>query len=166
LAQFKDDDEVGLRIFSTDLSGTAKTFLDLLPIAPIGPVRNDMAGRIEGLVPVQGTPLYDVTSASYTTMTDAYDPAKINAIVLLTDGMNDDGAPEDDDDQLAALLDQLRTSSEGTATQAVRVFPIAYGSDADLATLRRIAEASNAAAYDASNPSTIEQVFTAVVSNF
>jgi Ca-activated chloride channel family protein len=46
------------------------------------------------------------------------------------------------------------------------VFPIAYGEDAELAPLKRIAEATNAAAYDASNPSTIIQVFTAVISNF
>ena len=51
-------------------------------------------------------------------------------------------------------------------SKPVRVFAIAYGQDADLSVLRRIAEASNAVAYDASNPSTINQVFAAVVSNF
>ena len=55
---------------------------------------------------------------------------------------------------------------EGVNAKAVRVFPIAYGQDADTATLRRIAEASNAALYSASNPATINDVFTAVVSNF
>ena len=48
----------------------------------------------------------------------------------------------------------------------MRVFTIAYGEDADLAALRRIAEATNAAAYDASDPPTINQVFTAVITNF
>ena len=33
-------------------------------------------------------------------------------------------------------------------------------------TLEQIAESTNAAAYDASNPATISKVFTAVVSNF
>ena len=33
-------------------------------------------------------------------------------------------------------------------------------------TLKQIAEASNAAAYDASNPKTINKVFEAVISNF
>ena len=47
-----------------------------------------------------------------------------------------------------------------------RLFTIGYGKDADLGTLRLMAEATNAAAYDASNPATINQVFTAVVSNF
>ena len=35
-----------------------------------------------------------------------------------------------------------------------------------MTTLTQIAEATNAAAYDASNPETISKVFTAVVSNF
>jgi Ca-activated chloride channel homolog len=167
LDEFKDDDEVGLRIFSTDLDGDESPFyLDLLPIAPIGPARDALASRIDGLVPVQGTPLYDVTGASYTRMVDGYDPAKINAVVLLTDGRNDDGDTADDAEQLDGLLSELRVGSEGADTRPVRIFPIAYGGDADLATLKRIAEATNAAAYDASNPATIEQVFTAVVSNF
>lgn len=165
LDEFKDDDQVGLRIFSTDLPDGA-FYLDLLPVAPIGPQRQALADRIDGLVPVQGTPLYDVTAASYTAMVDTFDPALINAVVLLTDGRNDDGIPEDDQEQLDGLLDGLRVGSEGVNTTPVRIFPIAYGADADLATLRRIAEATNAAAYDASNPDTIEQVFTAVVSNF
>ena len=50
--------------------------------------------------------------------------------------------------------------------QAVRVFTIAYGDDADLKILRRIADASQGAAYDAKDPASIDKVFTAVVSNF
>ena len=52
------------------------------------------------------------------------------------------------------------------STTPVRMFTIAYGDDADLATLKRMAEATNAAAYDATDPQAIASVFTAVVSNF
>jgi Ca-activated chloride channel family protein len=48
----------------------------------------------------------------------------------------------------------------------VRLFTIGYGEDADLDTLRRISETTNAATYDSSDPTSIDQVFTAVVSNF
>ena len=48
----------------------------------------------------------------------------------------------------------------------MRIFTIGYGKDADLGVLRRIAESTNAAAYDASDPTSINQVFTAVISNF
>jgi Ca-activated chloride channel homolog len=167
LDQFKDEDEVGLRIFSTGLTANKEEFfLDLIPVSPIGAQREGLRRRIDALQPVQGTPLYNVAAASYETMIAGYDAGKINAVVLLTDGKNDDGIRSDDTTQLANLLADLQSGSEGAQSRPVRVFPIAYGKDADLATLRQIAEATRAAVYDASNPATIEQVFTNVVSNF
>jgi Ca-activated chloride channel family protein len=163
LDEFKADDLVGLRIFSTGISRTAPTeYLDLVPIGPISASRENIANRIRGLAPTQGTPLYTVASASYTNLRDTYDDKRINAVVLLTDGRNED--PRNND--LDGLLNTLRAGSEGQAAQPVRIFPIAYGKDADLPVLRRIAEATNAAAYDASNPTTISKVFTNVISNF
>jgi Ca-activated chloride channel homolog len=167
LSQFKDDDEVGLRIFSTGLTADPKNFfVDLIPVGPIGPQREGLRGKIDGLSPIQGTPLYDVTSSSFASMTESFDPKKINAVVLLTDGKNDDGKKSDDVQQLNELIQNLQSGSEGGSARPVRLFTIGYGKDADLATLRQLAEATRAAAYDASNPATIEQVFTAVVSNF
>ena len=86
--------------------------------------------------------------------------------VLLTDGVNDDGDESDDARQLQDLLSTLQRGTNGETAKPIRVFTIAYGKDADLDTLKRIAQASNAAAYDASNPATISKVFTAVLSNF
>jgi Ca-activated chloride channel family protein len=99
-------------------------------------------------------------------MLDDFDPDKINAIVLLTDGMNDDGVRRDDEQQFADLIEELQAGSEGARSRPVRVFTISFGDDADVITLRALASATNAAHYDASNPTTIEQVFTAVISNF
>ncbi|HEX9260714.1 MAG TPA: extracellular solute-binding protein, partial [Acidimicrobiales bacterium] len=168
LDQFKDDDEVGLWVFSTDLPGVdaGAVYREVLPVSAIGRQREEMRRRIDDLFPVNGTPLYDVTAQAFTAMSDGYDAAKINAVVLLTDGMNDDGDRGDDAQQLNGLIEELRVGSEGANTRPVRIFPISYGVGGDLATLRRIAEASSAAVYDASNPATIEQVFNAVVSNF
>ena len=137
-----------------------------MPIAPIGPNRAAMKARIAAQAPTNGTPLYDVTNAAYTAVRDKFDAAKINAVVLLTDGVNDDGQPDDDQAQLDALIKALRVGTEGGNSRTVRIFPISYGEGADKATLRRIAEATNSALYDATNPATIDQVFTAVVSNF
>lgn len=167
LDQFKDEDEVGLRIFSTNLTADKNEFfIDVVPIGPIGAQREGLRRRIDGLQPIEGTPLYNVTASAFETMNAGYDPAKINAVVLLTDGKNDDGVRSDDAAQLSDLLATLQSGSEGAASRPIRVFPIAYGSGADLAVLKQIAEATRAAAYDASNPATIEQVFTNVVSNF
>jgi Ca-activated chloride channel homolog len=166
LDQFKDADEVGLWVFSTDLGGDDPNYREAVPVAPIGQNGADLEREILAQFPTNGTPLYDVTSKSYAAMLDTYDPAKINAIVLLTDGVNDDGNLGDDDDQFDALIAQLQSGSEGAASRPVRVFTIAYGEGADEVTLRAIAQATSAAHYNASNPATIEQVFTAVISNF
>ncbi|MFN2555779.1 MAG: extracellular solute-binding protein [Nitriliruptorales bacterium] len=163
LDQFKGDDLVGVRIFSTGLKTTEpRDYIDLAPIAPIAGQREAVVARIDGLVPTQGTPLYTVARDSFVQLQDGFDPDRINAVVLLTDGKNED--PRNDD--LEQLLRVLRRDSEGGSTRPVRVFTIAYGRDADLGTLRRIAEATNAATYDASDPKSIEKVFTAVLSNF
>jgi Ca-activated chloride channel homolog len=166
LDQFKDADEVGLWVFSTDLGGADPNVRELVPVAPMGGQRDMLGRQIEAQFPTNGTPLYDVTGKAYETMVDGYDPAKINAIVLLTDGMNDDEQPDDDEDQFAELIQTLQAGSEGSSSQPVRLFTISYGEDADAITLRAIAQATRAATYNASNPATIEQVFTAVISNF
>jgi len=167
LGDFNEDDEVGLRVFSTDLGPSAnEEFLDLVPLTRIGDVREQLETRIRDQFPTNGTPLYAATTSAYQAMLEGYDPSRINAVVLLSDGVNDDGQTGDDQQQLETLLSSLRTGSEGQASRPVRVFPIAYGTEADLATLRRIAEGTNAAVYNASDPLTINRVFTAVVSNF
>ena len=167
LGEFKSDDEVGLRIFTTNLgSGQDEDYLDLLEVQAMSTNREPLANRIRDQFPLNATPLYSVTDGSYADMVDGYDPAKINAIVLLTDGQNDDGDTSDDGRQLSELLATLRKGTEGESAKPIRIFPIAYGKTADLDTLTEIAEATNAAAYDASDPATITKVFTAVVSNF
>jgi Ca-activated chloride channel family protein len=165
--QFGSDDEVGLRIFSTELGDAGdQEFLDLVDYGRIGDIGEKIKSTIRGLVPTNGTPLYDVIQSSYDKASDAYDPSRINAVVLLTDGMNDDGNTSDDGRQLDKLITSLRSGTEGENSKPIRVFTIGYGADADLDVLRRIAEASNAAVYDASDPTTIGKVLTAVVSNF
>jgi len=166
LDQFKDDDEVGLRIFTTDLGPDGASFADVLPLSRVGDVRERLATEIRSLLPLNGTPLYEVARTTYRELAAGYDPARINAIVLLTDGRNDDGDSGDDRRQLDELLSTLTAGSEGASSRPVRLFPIAYGRDADLPTLRLIAEASSGAVYDASDPRSIDKVFTAVISNF
>ncbi len=166
LDEFNDQDQVGLRIFTTNVDGKGSDFADLVPIAPMGANRESMARTIDNLQPLEGTPLYTVAQASLELMKQDLDPTRINAIVLLTDGQNSDGNDLDDPEQLQQLITSSRKDSEGKSVASVRIFPIAYGSDADLSVLKRIAEATTATAYDASDPKTIEKVFTNVVSNF
>ncbi len=166
LDEFKDTDQVGLWVFSTDLGGEHPNWREVVPIGEISENRADLAAAIDRQIPVSGTPLYEVTGVAYETMLDQYDPAMINAVVLLTDGINDDGVGTDDDEQFTDLIATLQAGSEGASSRPVRVFTISYGDTADVIALRAISQATSAATYNASNPETIEQVFTAVISNF
>jgi Ca-activated chloride channel family protein len=163
LHDFADRDEVGLRIFSTDIRSTEpKDYVDLVPIGPIASQRELIAQKIGNLAPTQGTPLYTVTQASFDDMRKNYAPDRINAVVLLTDGKNDDPRNENID----PLLRSLRSANEGQSSRPVRVFTIGYGRDADAGVLDRIAQATNAAAYSAKDPTTINTVLINVISNF
>ncbi|MCB1270902.1 MAG: substrate-binding domain-containing protein, partial [Microthrixaceae bacterium] len=119
LEEFKSDDLVGLRIFTTDLGGssdatssdTTSSYEDLSPIERVGDNRERLSSQVSTLIPLNGTPLYEVVGDSHAQMVADYDPAMINAVVVLTDGMNDDGDPADDDSQLASLIEELNRTS-------------------------------------------------------
>jgi Ca-activated chloride channel family protein len=167
LDEFNDDDELGLWVFSTGLGDDGdRNVLQLVPPSRVGDIRENLRNRIGDLFPTNGTPLYEVTQEAYEYMLEGFEPSRINAVVLLSDGRNDDGNFDDDRQQVDELIRTLTEGSEGQQARPVRVFPIAYGSDADLPVLRRIAEATSAAVYDSSDPASIRRVFAAVVSNF
>ena len=166
LDEFKPEDLVGLRVFSTNLGGGEEITVDILPIAPIAEQREQLQIEINALLPTNGTPLYDTAKQSMETMIASYDPTLINAVVLLTDGRNEDGQTGDDSRQLADMLKFLQEQTQGENATPVRLFTIGYGADADLNVLKQMSEASSGAAYNASDPKTINRVFTQVVSNF
>jgi Ca-activated chloride channel family protein len=168
LGEFKASDLVGLREFSTQLGPQrSDDFIDLAPVAAIGPQEEGLRAQIDQLVPTNGTPLYDVVQRSMQAMIDGYDPSRINAVVLLTDGKNEDGDSSDDNRQLSALLRYLQDKTQGEAATPVRLFTIGYGAGADGGVLKQIAEAANGKYYGATaDPTTITKVFTQVISNF
>src|SRR3954447_4519860 len=164
---FSPDDEISFVIFSTGLGPQEdQQVFELVPSGRAADIGERLRAAVESLSPFNDTPLYEVTKQTYQAAVSQFDPTRINAVVLLTDGKNDDGTPDDDQRQLQDLLNTLRSGNEGQASHAVRVFPIGYGADADAQTLRAIADASSSNYYSATDPSTITQVLTAVISNF
>jgi Ca-activated chloride channel homolog len=156
LTQLSDTDEVGLWMFPGEGSQAHRQWLAM---KPLGPQRQEMITRIQQLVPSGGTPLYAVTREASDVVRAQAGTNVINAVVVMTDGKNEN--PDDND--LDGLIREL---GDQAVEGGIRVFTIAYGQDADLDTLRRISEASRAAAYDATDPLTINTVFTNVLSNF
>jgi Ca-activated chloride channel family protein len=158
LTQFGPDDEVGLWTFSTGPTLQDTPYQEKVKVGPLRENGGALKSAIAGLAPKGGTALYATTRAAYDHMLAKADPAKINAVVLLTDGKNE--FPPDND------LDGLTRKLSAAEELQVRVFPIGYGDRADLGALGKIAAAAEGKAYDASDPASIDNVLTAVVSNF
>lgn len=166
---FTDSDRVGLWKFSSGI-GTGGT--DFVPLVPIGPMdgthRQDLAANIDGLTADGATGLYDTIDAAVDSVRATYDPNSINAVVLLTDGVNDKArgiqAP-------AELVDVIR-GKDASGDKPVRVFTIAYGSELDAnnkagaQALATISKGTGAKKYDAKDPTTITNVIIDVLSNF
>jgi len=155
---FSDRDDVGLWIFSTELDGQTD-YQELVPIGPIGPNRDRMRQMVNGLSPLNGTGLYDTTEAGVRTLEKVASQDRITAMLLLTDGRNEDDTNSD----LDALLRSIgRQGEKGD----VRVFAIAYGKDASVDELKAITQATNGKVYESKDPADIGKVFSNVVSNF
>jgi Ca-activated chloride channel family protein len=147
---FSPGDQVSLWSFSDD------TCTEQTPMGAIGEQEQALRDAIASLREDGNTPLYECTRATVDALADA-DASTINGVVILSDGVNSVGG--DGDDDLEGLLNYLEE-------QDVRVFPIAFGSDADPAVLGEIAAAARGAAYDAADPTSIDGVFVSVISNF
>ncbi|MFB9186598.1 substrate-binding domain-containing protein [Dactylosporangium sucinum] len=159
LTLFAPDDEVGLWTFSTEINGAATPYTEQVPIGALSANRARLEQVVKSLSAEGGTALYATTRAAQNKVAASADPSRINAVVVLTDGKNE--YPKDSD--VDGLIRDIDTSEKEIP---VRVFTIAYGGQADLGVLQRISSASRAAAYDASDPTTIDKVLVNVLSNF
>jgi Ca-activated chloride channel family protein len=168
LGQFRADDLVGLRQFSTGLGPQQnEEQIDLAPVAPVAEQKERLADETESLTPANGTPLYAVAQASVRDMVAGYDPSRINAVVLLTDGRNEDGDTANDKKQRDDLVRFLQNQAQGDNAKPVRLFTIGYGASADAGVLKEMAEATNGRYYGATaDPTMITRVFVQVISNF
>ena len=156
---FAKDDEVGLWEFSTERGPNLEPWLEMQPVGPASTSVPAMKADVASMVPDGGTALYATLRTAQKRMLADLDTKRINAIVLLSDGVNE--YPPDDD--LDSLLEQLKGESLDTS---VRVFPIGYGEGADPESLGAIADASRGTYYEANDPASIEKVLASVLSNF
>ena len=151
--------EVGLWEFATKLVG-ASDHRELVPLGPLdGPDggadrRAALALGVAGLQQIVdgGTGLYDTTLAAVRAVRRGWDPDRVNSVVLLTDGRNDDN----DGINLTTLLAQLR--AENDPQRPVPVISLVYGPDADAAALRAISDATGGATYVARDPRQVGQI--------
>ncbi|MBO4204977.1 substrate-binding and vWA domain-containing protein [Micromonospora echinofusca] len=151
------EDRVGLWSFSSETPQR--------PRAPysreigLGPFDQDGFHRkLTGLRVGGGTALYATVRAAHRHVLDNYDPDRINAVVVLTDGRNEYAKDTD----LNRLLADIALDPE----RPVKVFCIAFDEESDFETLDRIAKASAGKAFDARDPAKIDEAFVKLVSSF
>ncbi|MBQ1001120.1 substrate-binding and VWA domain-containing protein [Streptomyces sp. RK62] len=157
LNTFTADDEIGLWDFSTALDG-AKDYRVRVPAGRLGDSEGDvtqrdrLAAAVDRLKPVPdgATGLYDTTLAAYEAARSSYAKGRFNAVVVLTDGVNEDPGSI----SRAALLSRL-----GKLADSKRPLPlimIAVGPDADREEADRIAKATGGSGHEVTDPAQME----------
>jgi Ca-activated chloride channel family protein len=168
LRLFTTESDVGSWEFSTGLDGP-RDYRQTVPIGPIsgrdpgGATHLDLIRQaLLKLRPTNGdTALYDTTLAAYQYVKKHYVPDRINLVVLLTDGHNDD---PNGGLTLPQLLQQLRDGQKDD--RKVRILTFAFGKDADVSALKQISETTGGAVFVSPNPVDIERVFVTALANF
>jgi Ca-activated chloride channel homolog len=150
--QVAPQDEIGLAKFSSTVTA-------LVPPAPYGKNKAALAAAVRDIIPEDDTTVYDATIFGVDTIKRIADNEHINAVVVLTDGQ---------DTRSHATREQVlkRLAQEGDAESGgVRVFTIAYGSDAREQELNDFAAAAGGKGFKASTDD-IVQVYRSISSFF
>ena len=117
-----------------------------------------LSGHIKSLRPEGGTALYDGVVNVVDVMTDIDSEERIRAVIVLSDG---------EDTASARTLDAAIQSIEASydSINPVIVIPVAYGTNADIRSLDRIAAASNTTR-QSGDPQSIQKVLEILSSFF
>ena len=137
-----DSDSVGLTVFGD----TADV---ISPVSQLGPKRQDLLTRVDDIVPDGSTRLFDTINE------------QVQALLSQpTQDIKADGMDNRSSLKIAQLVKAISASGEN-AGNAVKVFTIAYGSDADASGLTKIASATGGQEYTGT-PQNIQQVFVQI----
>jgi ABC-type Fe3+ transport system substrate-binding protein len=159
LATFTPEDEIGLWEFATLLDGN-RDYRKLVPTERLGDrkgggtQRDKLSEAFSGLQPVPGgaTGLYDTTLAAYEEATSSYRGGKFNAVVVVTDGANQDLGSI----SRSHLVSRLQSLAD--PQHPVPLIAIAVGPDADKDEVEQIAGATGGSGHQVSDPAEIHAV--------
>lgn len=165
LNQFTPNDEIGLWEFATTLDGD-KDYRRLVETSRLGDAakgggthRDKLAAAFSSLKPVPdgATGLYDTALAAYKEAQRTYVKGKFNAVVILTDGSNQD----DRSISRSALIAELKKITD--PERPVPLLAIAVGPDADREEVNEIAKVTGGGGYQVSDPAEIQAVILQAV---
>jgi hypothetical protein len=157
---FPDTSSFGLWAFSSDQTASTP-WSRRTPLAALGTEANGVSQRKALIAAAASLPslvrgstaLYDTTLAAFEDVRNTYDSAKVNSVVLLTDGVNEYPAGI----SLSTLLTRLRSLVD--AAHPVPIITIGVGEQADIPTLKQISAVTGGKTYVVRNPADVRGVF-------
>jgi Ca-activated chloride channel family protein len=147
-----DGDRLQILLFSSDV-------VPLSPLTELGPKRQDVLDSVSGIFEQGDTRLYDATLIAYEELLENGDPDHIRAIVVLTDGRDTHS-----EQTLGAVMNQINANA-GEGGNAIKIFTIAFGNNADQGVLIQIAEPTGGKQYD-SSPESIQEIYDEIATFF
>ncbi|HXA60995.1 MAG TPA: hypothetical protein VNW94_17680, partial [Streptosporangiaceae bacterium] len=111
--------------------------------------------------PNGNTALYRTIVAGYKYMKQTYKPDMMNSILLLTDGMNDEGSPGAGPTLKATLATLAKLSDP---QRPIQVIMIGFGKGVDPKELNAIAGVTQGGAYVAYTPQQVQDIFLQAIS--
>jgi Ca-activated chloride channel family protein len=162
ISLFSNDTKVGLWEFATKRTPTTD-YRQLAPIDPVGGDRDGVPNRIalgkgiQSLKAQGATGLYDTAVAAYDEAERNWQAGRINIVVLMTDGKNED----QNSLSFQQTLDRLRSAVK--PDKPVQIVTIAFGTDADVPALQAISRVTGGRTFVSRDPRDIEKVFLAAL---
>jgi hypothetical protein len=159
MKRFPDSTQMGLWVFASHLSGTLP-YKQLVPMGPL-PGQFGLVTRRQAIqrvaatsrtVPRAPAALYGTLLAAYRQMVATYQPQRVNDIIVLTAGVENDPG----DISAATLLRDLRTMVN--PSHPVEILMVVFGVPKDLGDLQRIAKVTNGRVWPITSAAQIPQV--------
>jgi len=130
--------------------------IPLTPLVMVGDQRADITRQVGAIVEGGNTRLYDAALTTYQNLLANGDPKHIRAVVILSDGA-DTGSTQTN---LADLTAKIGGANE-EGGNAIKLFTIAYGQDAQVDVLRQMAESTGGKQFSG-DPATINLVYAEI----
>jgi len=149
----------GVWLYSTHLDGD-RDYRELLPVKPLGEqLANGAVDKLRTVRAEQAnTALYDAMLAAYRDSAQNWEAGRINTVVVMTDGQDDN----DSDITRDQLLDELRKLQN--PRRPLKLIGIGIGPDVDAAELTALTKVTGGQAFVASDPTKIGDVFYSALS--
>ena len=159
MRRFPDSTQMGLWVFASHLSG-ALPYKQLVPMGPL-PGQFGVVTRRQAIQRLAATgrtvharaALYGTLLAAYKQMVAAYQPQYVNAIIVLTAGVENDPG----DISAATLLRELRAMVK--PSRPVEILMVVFGVPKNLGDLQQIAKVTNGRVWPITSAAQIPRVF-------